>query len=508
MNIAVIGANGKAGKLIAYEAYKRGHHVTAILRDSDKMPGSLYPVLEKDLFDLTTDDLFRFDAVVSAYGLPFGGDHPADSYQKATAHLIGLLDNQPQTRLLVVGGAASLYQDESRTTRVMDTIPEAFRKDPADMFEAYKLLQKSHVSYTFFSPACTFDPRGHKTKHYRLGQDVVIRNDAGDSYISYADYACAMVDEIERGDYVRGRFTAVGEKRPDAPAKPYLGIREERPVYEGLSHYREAFNEELTGHTYQLVLDNGTKNVIEFLDGHTLRWSELGHSGTVEHYECAKGGDEVYFVNFELIAMKPRTNLTLVLDTGESLVTLVRTVCGYNSKFPYMVDSQYFFGAIDVPGCSMPTRRHKFTTDLLGKRICWQYGPDKSIVHVYYATDYIRVTMPEGKGWERYGQEECNEMLEREPYDEPAAYIKIKQGLYLVSCLEKNIACRGGTGCSLLFLIDSVRVHDVGRSFGNVGLNEGHVHPENYLFGAFGEFVPSDGILESQPNRVREKQVQ
>ena len=136
MKIGIIGANGKSGRLIAYEAYKRGHDVTAIIRDREKMPGCRYRILEKDLFDLTAEDIRGFDAVISAFGLPFGGKHPDDAYQKAYAHLIEVFEKTPEVRLLVVGGAASLYQDETKTGRVIDTFPEAFRKDPLDMFTA------------------------------------------------------------------------------------------------------------------------------------------------------------------------------------------------------------------------------------------------------------------------------------------------------------------------------------------------------------------------------------
>ena len=90
MKIAVIGAAGRAGRMIAFAAWKRGHEVTAILRDRDKAPGIPYPWLEKDLFDLTKEDLAGYDAVISAFGLPFGGDHPADAYQKAMEKLISL----------------------------------------------------------------------------------------------------------------------------------------------------------------------------------------------------------------------------------------------------------------------------------------------------------------------------------------------------------------------------------------------------------------------------------
>ena len=87
------------------------------------------------------------------------------------------------------------------------------------------------------------------------------------------------------------------------------------------------------------------------------------------------------------------------------------------------------------------------------------------------------------------------------------SFYELKPGLYLVGCMEKNMACRGMTGNSMLFVIDTKRVHDVGRSFGHAGLETGHVRPENYIYGAFGEFVKSDGVLESMPNIYREKQV-
>ena len=507
MKIAVIGANGKAGKLIAYEAWKRGHEVTGILRDAEKAPGVRYPLMEKDLFDLKAEDLRGFDAVISAFGLPFGGDHPADAYQQAYSHLISVFGQLPETRLLVVGGAGSLYEDESREKRVIDSFPEKLRKDPADMAEACQLLQKSSINYTYFSPAVFFDPRGKRTCEYKIGSDVVVKNDSGESYISYADYAFAMVDEAEKGEHIRQRMTAASNSRPVHREQPYYGIRAEKPVFEGLSQYSEPFNYELSGTVQRLAMDDGHRYVVEFLDGHTLRWSEMGESGTTEHYDCAKGGEDVYFVNFEFAARKPRTNITMVLDTAERLVTVVTTITGYHPKFPYMVDSKFAFGAVDVPGQPLPKRRHKYTADLLGKRIHWHYSPGVEIVHVYYATDYMRVTMPENIGWGDRDRKSWDELIEREPYDEPAHFIKIKPGLYLVSCQEKNMACRGWTGNSMIFLIDTQRVHDVGRSFGHAGLEVGKVHPENYLFGAFGEFVPSDGVLEAQPNLSRAKQV-
>ena len=122
---------------------------------------------------------------------------------------------------------------------------------------------------------------------------------------------------------------------------------------------------------------------------------------------------------------------------------------------------------------------------------------------MYYATDYIRTDMPPGAGWGGISREEWDRMIQREPYDEPASYIKVKDGLYIVACDEQNMARRGWTGNALLFLIDTDRVHDVGRSFGHAGMDVGKITTENYIFGAFGAFIYSDGKLEAVPNRYK-----
>jgi putative NADH-flavin reductase len=500
MKIGIIGANGKAGRIIAAEADRRGHEVTAIVRDREKILGPGYDILEKDLFDLTKNDLEAFDAVVSAYGLPFGGSH-VNAYQKAFAYLTEVFEKLPKVRLLIVGGAASLFTDDTKQQKVLETIPELYRKDPQDMAIAFAALQKSNVNYTYFSPAVFFDPRGRRTGKYILGEnDVVVKNLSGESYISYADYAVAMVDEIENSHHLCKRITAASDSKPVVREIPYYGILPAAPVFEGLSTYREPFSFELAGQKLRLQMDNGDRYFVDFLSGNTLMMAPLGTPSQVEHYECLKGGEGVYFVNFELTGIKPRTNLSLVIDVSERLVTLVKTVTDYDEKYPYLCDSEYFFGAIGEPGMSLPEKRHKFTTDLKGKRIHWHYSPTLEIIHVYYSTEYCRVTFPERTGWGDINPTEWQDMLMREPYDEKAAYIKIKDGLYLVSVLEQNMSRRGMTGNSLLFLIDTVRVHDVGRSFGHAGLQEGKIRPENYLYSAFGDFVYSDGVLESKPN--------
>ena len=212
MKIAVIGAAGKAGSLIAAEAKTRSHSVTAIVREEAAAHlQDEYNVLVRDLFDLTTEDLKDFDIVVDAFGSSFGQPEAAKQHITSMEHLISILEPLPDVRLMVVGGAGSLYTDETKTQLVIETIPEQFRAVPAAMAEAFEKLKKSKVNWTYFSPAAQFDFKGKRTGHYISTTDVRIMNPEGKSYISYADYAVAMVDEMDNRHFVGKRFTAVSD---------------------------------------------------------------------------------------------------------------------------------------------------------------------------------------------------------------------------------------------------------------------------------------------------------
>lgn len=511
MKIGIIGANGKAGNLIAQELVKRGHDVTAIVRDKQKVAGKGYSrVIERDLFDLTQDDLKNMDAVVCSVSLSADGDddHP---YQKAMSHLIGIFKQLPKARLLVVGGAASLYTDPQKKHQFLEQIPEKWRNGPADMAKAFNKLKESDINWTYFSPAYTFDPNGRQTGKYTIGSDFAITNASNESYISYKDYAIAMADEVDDKFHERRRFTAVSDSKPEVLSKPekpddaYYGIMKKKPEFNGLDRYRQPFNYELAGKQFKLVMDKEEDFYVNFLTGSTLEWSKYSDGKiTREYYECAKVDELTYFVNFELSDFSPRTNLTLVLDMEQRLVTFVRTYTGHNKKYPYLVESEYDFGAIDIPGFPLPKKRHGYTADLVGKRVNWNYSPTMSIVHVYYSQNFIRATFLPGHTPPEVETQEVREDIERNPYDEPTAYIKIKEGIYVVSVLEQHRARRGDTGNSLLFLMDLIRVHDVGRSFGNTPPSSGAIRPENYLFAAYGDFVYSDGVIESQKSAYLE----
>lgn len=211
MKIAVIGASGKAGRLIMEEAVARGHEVAAIVRNALKVQNPQVQVQEKDVFDLNAEDLQAYDVVVNAFGAAPGQEH---LHVEAGRVLIQALKGLAGTRLIVVGGAGSLFVDEAKTVRLMDTaeFPKEYYATASNQGQNLQDLQQSaDVQWTFISPAAFFDPQGKQTGSYKKGKDHLITNEKGQSYISYADYAVAVLDEIENPQHKNERFTVVSE---------------------------------------------------------------------------------------------------------------------------------------------------------------------------------------------------------------------------------------------------------------------------------------------------------
>lgn len=205
--IAVVAANGKAGQLIVREAVKRGSDVTAFVRSENRTVAE--NVVVKDIMELTPKDLVGFDAVVDA----FGAWTPETLPQHSTtlAHLCDILSGT-DTRLLVVGGAGSLYVNPEHTMTVSETpdFPEMFKPLASAMAEALSdLRERDDVRWTYISPAGDFQAEGERTGEYILAGEELTLNDRNESIISYADYAIAMVDEIESGDHIKQRISVV-----------------------------------------------------------------------------------------------------------------------------------------------------------------------------------------------------------------------------------------------------------------------------------------------------------
>lgn len=209
MKIAVICANGKAGQLIVKEAVGRSLDVTAVVRGENKTVAQ--NMIIKDLFDLTADDVKNFDAVVDAFGAWTPDVLPQHS--TSLKHLCDLLSGT-DVRLLVVGGAGSLYVNPEHTVQVMDgpDFPDIFKPLAAAQGKALEELRKRNdVKWTFISPAGDFQAEGERTGKYILGGEELVLNSKGESVISYADYAIAMVDEIVSGSHIQERISVVAE---------------------------------------------------------------------------------------------------------------------------------------------------------------------------------------------------------------------------------------------------------------------------------------------------------
>ncbi len=197
--IALIGASGNAGARILKELSERGHAVTAIARNPEKI-ATLPQVtaVKGDVFD--KDGLAALlkghDAVISA--VHFTASDPQ--------RLIDAVRASGVKRYLVVGGAGSLEVAPGKRLIDQPDFPAAYKPEASKGAEFLDLLKTvADLDWTFLSPSAMFVP-GTRTGKFRLGKDTLLSNDAGSS-ISFEDYAIALVDEIERPAHSRQRFT-------------------------------------------------------------------------------------------------------------------------------------------------------------------------------------------------------------------------------------------------------------------------------------------------------------
>ena len=209
--VAIVCAAGKEGRLLVSEVVSRGYEVTGFVRrESDEVIPAAKKVV-KDLFDLTREDLIGFDVVIDAFGAWTPDTLPL--HRTSLRHLCDILSGT-EVRLLVVGRAGSLYVNKEHTVQVKDleSFPEVFKPLAANMGEALgELRGRNDVKWTYLSPAGDFRADGARTGKYLLGGEEYFVNAKGESVISYADYAIAMIDEIENASHIQKRFSVIGE---------------------------------------------------------------------------------------------------------------------------------------------------------------------------------------------------------------------------------------------------------------------------------------------------------
>ena len=208
MKIAIIGANGQAGNLIYQQAVARGHEVVAVVRNAAKMPAGT-TILERDVLSLSASDLAGMDVVVSA--ISAFTPETLSLHSDSVRHLATILAGT-STRLLIVGGAGSLYLDAHHQMQLKDApdFPAEFAPLATAMSEGLALLRTySDINWTYVSPAADFVFEAPASGQYQLAGEVFTTNAAGVSEVSYADYAIAMLDIIESQGYTRQRISVL-----------------------------------------------------------------------------------------------------------------------------------------------------------------------------------------------------------------------------------------------------------------------------------------------------------
>lgn len=209
MNIALIGASGFIGSALRKEALARGHQVTALVSNPQKLePAANLRIVKTDVTDAAAlaPQLRGHDAVLSA----FSGHAQADTlayYLRGIRAVIAATKEAGVPRLLVVGGAGSL--EVAPGVQLLDTpqFPEAYKPTAEGARQALKLLkEEAALNWTLLSPSAVIAP-GERTGQFRLGTDQLLANEKGESRISVEDYAVAMIDELEKPAHARRRFT-------------------------------------------------------------------------------------------------------------------------------------------------------------------------------------------------------------------------------------------------------------------------------------------------------------
>lgn len=211
-NVLLIGATGFVGSAVLNELVSRGHKVTTVVRNIEKLAKSdLVNAVKEDVANV--DAIAKLaegkDAIISAYNPGWTNPDIATLITENYPKILETAKKSGVERLLIVGGAGTLFCAPG--LRVVDSgaIPEEIMGGvrPLGDFYLNTLMNENVIDWVFFSPAGVFDQEGKKTGNYRLGKDDLIVDAEGNSHISVQDYADAMVNELEKPAHHKERFT-------------------------------------------------------------------------------------------------------------------------------------------------------------------------------------------------------------------------------------------------------------------------------------------------------------
>jgi uncharacterized protein len=210
MKIALIGATGFVGSAILKEALDRGHEVTAIVRDPEKLqPHQKLHPQKGDVYN--ADEVARLvaghDAVISAFNPGWKNPNLYEDQVRGTTAVIAAVKRAGVKRVLWVGGAGGLEVKPGVQSVDTPEFPKEWKQGSLATREALNQLRKEpSFEWSFLSPSAVLFP-GARTGQFRLGTDHMLTDKEGNSRISTADYAMAMIDEVEKPRHIRQRFT-------------------------------------------------------------------------------------------------------------------------------------------------------------------------------------------------------------------------------------------------------------------------------------------------------------
>ncbi len=204
MKIAIIGATGLVGTKILSESLDRGHEVTAIVRNPETLP--MHPKLRAAKGDAT--EPAKLASLVAGHDVVISAFNPGkDERGTGARSIIDAVKRAEVERLLVVGGAGSLEVAPGKRLVDQPDFPAQWKDGAlrtADFLD--QLRGETELDWAFVSPAAMLAPR-ERTGHYRVGGDQFMTDNDGESRISLEDYAVAMLDEAERPQHHRRRFS-------------------------------------------------------------------------------------------------------------------------------------------------------------------------------------------------------------------------------------------------------------------------------------------------------------
>lgn len=214
-NVVLIGASGFVGNAILNELLERGHRVTAVARNTSKITAKSENLEVKEIDVENAPAIIEAmkgkDAVISAYNPGWSNPNMYEDTLRVYPKILEEVKESGVKRLLIVGGAGSLFVKSGLRLVDTGTLPEAWLPGVKSMAKFFleTLVNEKELDWVFFSPAANLGnlTTGVRTGKFRLGKDDLIVDEKGESFISVEDYAMAMVDELEQENHHHERFT-------------------------------------------------------------------------------------------------------------------------------------------------------------------------------------------------------------------------------------------------------------------------------------------------------------